>query len=105
MLVKRVEFFQNDNYVRAQAQANGEANRRWNEMLNDLEVRGEKGEVREYIFTSLDYDDGHWQTIDQNGWNWHGVGSVWLRQHINIDKGHAGKPARLLLGTQGIGYI
>ena len=27
------------------------------------------------------------------------VGTIWLRQHINIDKEHAGKPARLLLGT------
>lgn len=99
MLVKRAAFFQNDNYVKAQAQANGEASRRWNELLNQLEVKGEKGEVSEYLFTSLDYDDGQWQVIDQNNWSWRGIGSVWLRQHITIDKEHAGKPARLLLGT------
>lgn len=99
MLVKRAAFFQNDNYVKAQAQANGEASRRWNELLNQLEVKGEKGEVSEYLFTSLDYNDGQWQVIDQNNWSWRGIGSVWLRQHITIDKEHAGKPARLLLGT------
>ena len=27
------------------------------------------------------------------------IGSLWLRQHITIDKEHAGKPAQLLLGT------
>ena len=99
MMVKRVAFFQNDNYVRAQMQANGEASRRWNELLNSLEVRGKKEEVSEFLFTYLDYDDGQWQTIDQNNWSWRGVGSVWLRQHIMIDKEHASKPARLLLGT------
>ena len=39
---------------------------------------------------------------------WRGVGSVWLRQHIHVDKEHAGKPARLLLGTlfdQDITYL
>ena len=35
MLVKRIALFQNDNYVRAQMQANGEANRQWNELLNN----------------------------------------------------------------------
>ena len=99
MLVKRVAFFQNDNYVRAQMQANGEASRKWNELLEKQEVRGEKQEVREYLFASLGYNDNSWQTIDQNNWSWRGVGSVWLRQHIHIDKEHAGKPARLLLGT------
>ena len=54
------------------------------------------------------YKDDDWQTIDQNNWSWRGTGSVWLRQHIIIDKEHAGKPARLLLGTlydQDITYL
>lgn len=105
MMVKRVTFFQNDNYVRAQMQANGEAGRRWNELLDNSEVRGEG---RDFLFTSFGYDDGDWKTIDQNNWNWRGTGSVWLRQHISIDKEHAGKPARLLLGTlydQDITYL
>ena len=90
-LLKRVEFFQNDNYVRAQMQANGEANRRWNEMLDN------EDHVQTYPLPS--FQDSDWQTIDQNNWSWRGVGSIWLRQHITIDKEHAGKPARLLLGT------
>ena len=100
MLLKRVEFFQNDNYVRAQAQANGEANRRWSELLNN------EDHVQNYAQPSC--QDTDWQTIDQNSWSWRGVGSVWLRQHITIDKEHAGKPARLLLGTlydQDITYL
>ncbi len=91
MLVKRVEFFQNDSYVRAQMQANGEASRRWNEMLN------KEDNVQSYA--QPDFLDNDWTVIDQNNWNWRGTGSVWLRQHITIDKAHADKPARLLLGT------
>ena len=91
MLVKRVAFFQNDNYVRAQMQANGEAGRRWNEILN------QEDNTATYPLSSC--DDTDWQTINQNDWTWRGTGTVWLRQHINIDKVHAGEPARLLLGT------
>ena len=91
MLVKRVAFFQNDNYVKAQMQANGEANKRWNELLDKMDG------TQTYPLST--YNDSDWTTIDQNNWNWRGTGTVWLRQHINIDKAHAGKPARLLLGT------
>ena len=91
MLVKRAAFFQNDNYVRAQMQANGEAGRRWNELLNEAD------DVQHYPLPAC--QDADWQTINQNDWSWRGTGTVWLRQHINIDKAHAGKPARLLLGT------
>ena len=113
MLIKRTQMYQSDNYVRAQMQANGAANQQWDAILNQndpgiKEVRGENGEVREYPFTSLSYDDNSWRTIDQNNWMWRGTGSVWLRQHINIDKAHAGMPARLLLGTlfdQDITYL
>ena len=91
MLVKRIAIFQNDNYVRAQMQANGEANRKWNELLNKID------DIQHYPLSH--YKDDDWTTIDQNDWSWRGTGTVWLRQHINIDKEHAGKPARLLLGT------
>jgi sialate O-acetylesterase len=91
MLVKRAAFFENDNYVRAQMQANGEAGRRWNELLNEAD------DVQHYPLPA--YQDADWQTINQNDWSWRGTGTVWLRQHIHIDKAHAGKPARLLLGT------
>jgi sialate O-acetylesterase len=91
MLVKRVAFYQNDNYVRTQMQANGEANKRWNELLD------KEDPLQYYPLTT--YQDADWTTIDQNNWSWRGTGTVWLRQHIQIDKAHAGKPARLLLGT------
>ena len=91
MLLKRLAIYQNDKYIRAQAQANAEANNRWQELLD------KEDDVRNY--SQPGYQDGDWKTIDQNNWNWRGAGSVWLRQHIHIDKEHAGKPARLLLGT------
>ena len=100
MLIKRLAFYQNDKYLRAQSQANAEANNRWQELLDKTD------NVLEYPLPS--YQDSNWQTIDQNNWNWRGTGSVWLRQHIHINKEHAGKPARLLLGTlfdQDITYL
>ena len=108
MQMKKLAFYQNDNYVKAQMQANNEANKRWDELLNGLEERGEGKEEGGYSFASLIHDDGDWKTINQNDWSWRGIGSVWLRQHIHIDKEHAGKPARLLLGTlfdQDITYL
>ena len=100
MLIKRLAFYQNDQYIRAQAQANNEANKRWQELLDKVDG------VSAYQLST--YKDADWKTINQNDWMWRGVGSVWLRQHINIDKEHAGKPARLLLGTlfdQDITYL
>ena len=37
MQITKLAFFQNDNYVRAQMQANGEAGRRWNELLDKMD--------------------------------------------------------------------
>ena len=91
MLVRRATFYQSDNYVRAQMQANGAASRQWNEMLDQFDA------INDYIQPSL--QDADWTTINQNDWSWRGTGTVWLRQHIQIDKAHTGKPARLLLGT------
>jgi sialate O-acetylesterase len=91
MLVKRTAFYQNDEYVKAQMKANVEANKQWDALLNQADA------VDDY--TRPDYDDTDWKTINQNDWSWRGIGSVWLRQHININKEHARKPARLLLGT------
>ena len=92
-LVRRAQFFQNDDYVKAQMQANMQADRQWQKMLDDNDPGILEG------WTAADSNDSAWQTIDQNDWKWRGCGSVWLRQHIQIDKEHAGKPARLLLGT------
>ena len=91
ILVKRTAFYQNDEYVKAQMKANAEANKQWDALLNEADA------TQEYI--RPDYDDTNWQTINQNNWTWRGTGTVWLRQHININKEHARKAARLLLGT------
>ena len=93
MLVKRTQFFQNDEYVKAQAQANMQAERQWQKILHESDPGIQQN------WTSADYDDSAWQTINQWNWGWRGTGTVWLRQHIIIDKVHAQKPARLLLGT------
>ena len=98
MLVKKTQMYQSDNYVRAQMQANGAASQQWDAILN----QNDPG----YADTSV--EDTKWQLVHQDNWMWRGTGSVWLRQHINIDKEHAGKPARLLLGTlfdQDITYL
>ena len=100
MLIKKVAFYQNDEYIKAQTKANIEASRQWEQLL--VKIDGTR------FFTLPSYKDSDWQTINQANWTWRGVGSVWLRQHINIDKEHAGKPARLLLGTlfdQDITYL
>ena len=89
MLIKKLQMYQNDNYVRAQMQANGAANHQWETILN----QNDPG------YADAACDDSQWSLINQDGWTWRGTGSVWLRQHIMIDKEHAGKPARLLLGT------
>ena len=99
-LVKKAQFFESDDYVKAQMKANAEANKQWNEMLDKADFVS--------TYPMPDYQDTDWQTINQNDWTWRGVGSVWLRQHIIINKEHAGKPARLLLGTlfdQDITYL
>ena len=98
MLIKRTQMYQNDNYVRAQMQANGAASQQWDAILNQNDPR----------YADATCDDSQWTSINQDNWMWRGTGSVWLRQHITIDKEHAGKPARLLLGTlfdQDITYL
>ena len=99
MLVERTRLYQNDDYVRTQARANMLMNQQWSQLLNEKDPGIKEG------FTALDYDDSAWQEVNQYSMEWakNGnrgiVGSIWLRQHVTIDKAHAGKPARLLLGT------
>ena len=98
ILIKKTQMYQSDNYVRAQMQANGAASQQWDAILN----QNDPG------YADAACDDSQWTSINQNNWMWRGTGSVWLRQHITIDKEHAGKPARLLLGTlfdQDITYL
>ena len=99
MLVKRAQFFQNDEYVKAQRQANMQAEQQWQKMLNAQDPG-----IRE-DWTALGFDDSDWKEVSQwdNSWalkDRRGLtGTLWLRQHIQVDKAHAGQPARLLLGT------
>lgn len=93
LLVDKARLYDNTDFVKAQRQANSQADRQWNALLEEKDQG-----VRNH-FESLDYNDSGWQTINQDNWQWRGIGTTWLRQHIHIDKEHAGKPARLLLGT------
>ena len=99
LLVERTKIYQNDEYVRTQQRANQLADQRWNELL-DIADPG----IQQH-FASLKYDDTDWPTVNQYDTHWAAkngrgiIGTIWLRQHITIDKAHAGKPARLLLGT------
>ena len=98
-LVERTLLYQSDEYVRTQARANQLADQRWNEMLETMDP-GVSGR-----FAAADYDDSAWPEVNQYSMEWakNGnrgiVGTIWLRQHVTIDKAHTGQPARLLLGT------
>ncbi|MBR6275727.1 MAG: sialate O-acetylesterase [Prevotella sp.] len=111
MLVERTRLYQSDDYVRSQQMANMRMNNQWSMLLNEKDpgmkntkVGGETSDVCP-LFTALGYDDSQWQKVEQFSMEWAKiggrgiVGSIWLRQHVTIDKAHAGKPARLLLGT------
>ena len=98
-LVAKTQLYQSDDYVRAQQRANQLASQRWSELLDA------KDPGISQRWTAPDFDDSGWPTVNQyaNDWarrNNRGiVGSIWLRQHVTVDKRHAGQPARLLLGT------
>lgn len=85
-------------YVRQQNAANQRANDLWTNLVN------ENDPGMKHNWTSADFDDSSWTTVNQykNSWGRNNgrpvVGTIWLRQHITIDKAHAGKPAKLLLG-------
>lgn len=98
MLVEKTRLYDNAEYIRSQQQANNLANQRWNDLLNQRDP-GMAKEDGAPLFTTLNYDDTQWTAINQYEWRWRGVGSTWVRQHVSIDKAHAGRPARLLLGT------
>jgi sialate O-acetylesterase len=102
---QRTEFFQDDEMVRSIQRANMMAQNRWNKQLTDNDP-GLKGN-----YTARDYDDSQWEVqsaFSTNNGRQHSrnltrdfryTGSFWARQHIQIDAAHAGKAARLLVGT------
>ena len=94
-LYRQTQLYQDDAFVKAQQQAAALANQRWQELLD-------KNDPGLEHFTQPDYNDALWPTVDQdnllperNEW----IGSLWLRQHISVNKEHAGRAAKLLLGT------
>ncbi len=87
----KTRLYDNPDFIRAQQRANQLADQRWNQLLDERDSIAS--------FTSAAYDDSQWRKVNQWEWSWRGVGSTWLRQHVNVDKAHAGQPARLLLGT------
>lgn len=96
--LQKTRLYQDDQLVEAQRQANERAGNRWFQLLNEADPGVQQQ------WTSEQYDDHAWPEVNQYGdiagqqyGNY--VGSLWLRQHIHISKEHAGKPARLLLGT------
>lgn len=86
-------------YVEAQSRANSLMNNRWYQLLNEKDPGMRQG------WTGRDCDDTSWPMYNQFSTDWAQVdgqgivGSVWMRQHVNIDAEHAGRPALLLLGT------
>ncbi len=92
-LVKKTQIYQNDEFIKAQQQANFQAANQWQKLLDESDPGIQQN------WTAEDFDDQSWKAIRQYDWSWKGIGTVWLRQHIQIDKAHAGKAARLLLGT------
>ena len=99
MLVEKTRLYQNDEYIRTQQRANMLMSQQWNKLLDERDP-GKKAD-----FTAFDYDDSKWAKVNQYSMEWAKkgnrgiIGTIWLRQHVTIDKDHAGKPARLLLGT------
>ena len=112
MLVARTQMLESDDYVKAQQRANQLADQRWHQLLDSQEATVEAPQGQSaFLFAQPGYDDSGWASVDQfapsivptQGSGGRGsrsfVGSLWLRQHVTIDSQHAGKPARLLLGT------
>lgn len=91
---KQMQLYQDDEYVAAQQKAGAQAEQQWQIILN----ANDPG-LRKY--TELSYDDSDWTEVNQYRLStkreW--IGSLWLRQHVQIDAKHAGKKAQLLLGT------
>ena len=92
--LQRTMFYQNDDMVQAMQRANQLASNQWNRMLDQNDV----------VLGSLASGgpaEG-WRTVNQydNITGQHQYcGSFWARQQVSIDAQHAGKPARLLVGT------
>lgn len=113
---RQTMLYQNDDFVAAQQRAAGQAEQQWQRILNQSDpgmagssqstVHGSQSAMP--VWASAGFDDSQWVEVNQYNLSakpspmagrreW--IGSLWLRQHIRIDARHAGKAARLLLGT------
>ena len=103
---RRTQFYQDDDMVRSMQQANMQAQRRWQRILDDTDP----GLSRHYA--ALDFDDSQWELkpaflTQPNGRpqsnnltsDFRYQGTLWARQYVQIDAAHAGQSARLLVGT------
>lgn len=88
--------YQDDRLVHALQEAGNRANTSWRLTLDSLDPGLAGGWAR------TAYDDAAWPVVNQYGQllpDRNLSGSLWLRQHVVVDKAHAGKPCTLLLGT------
>ena len=102
----RTLFFQDDDMVSAINASNNKAQQRWNSLLDSSDPGFAQG------YASLSLDDSKWKRINVFRTNAAGHlesvnltrnhrynGTLWARQHFNIDAAHAGQGARLFVGT------
>lgn len=92
----RLRFYQDDEMARALSQANQQASNRWQQLMD------ENDPGLKFDYTARNFDDSQWkvkQQYDNLTGSPYYNGSFWVRQHVHIDAAHAGKSARMLLGT------
>ncbi len=87
------------DYVEAQSRANKLMDYSWWGILNSQDPGLKQG------WTGQDGDDTAWPQVNQYDRGWavdadgQGIrGSVWMRQHVKVDREHAGQEALLVLG-------
>lgn len=95
----RFLLYTDKDYIAAQSKANARASELWNRMLREKDPGVG-------VFEKEKYDDSSWKEYNQydnNKWAKIGgrpiMGTIWLRQHINVDAAHAGKSGILHMGT------
>lgn len=95
LALEKTRLYQDDAMVQAQQEANQRASTRWHALLDERDpfpTADDAGmtPIRQYALE---------QFLTPYANNGQFIGSAWLQQHIVIDARHAGRPARLLLGT------
>ena len=94
LLVEKTRLYQDGELVSAQQKANQRANDRWFQLLNERDPFPADADGFE-PFSQYELP----RFLAPYAKNGQFVGSVWVQQHIYIDKERARKPARLLVGT------